>query len=286
MERTEYTTEQDLFFNYCLWEYRPDVPFAGKLRSSNLLYSSFACAGADGRMFDLVRAIRGGIGEGMSVWGVKHAKGRIGWEFYFYDYRRRERTRSATRVLKAIHPLVRSSLAVNENLHYYMFSLDIRDELLSGAADLDEIHLYIGNPGSAVSSGICYSLSPEGTRLENFYFFFDPRQHRDDVIAKIRCSAHIDSSAVDIDRILWPELRECRTICLANKQRSDCIYFSGIRVDQLIFFLEKMNYPSGIRSFVEGNRPALDHLLYDVGFDYRMDGGRLVIEKSGYYGTF
>jgi len=183
-------------------------------------------------------------------------------------------------------PLVRCDLAVNENLPYFMFSLDIRDELVSGAASLDEIHLYIGNPGSSVSSGICYSLSPGGPRLENFYFFFDAQRHRDDIIAKIRCSAHIDAAAVDIDRILWPELRECKTICLANKQRSDCIYFSGIRIDQLIFFLERMNYPSGIRSFVEDRRPALDHLLYDVGFDYRMDGDGLSIRKSGYYGTF
>ncbi len=282
----EYTTEQDLFFNYCLWEYRPDVPFANKLRSSNLLYSSFDCAGADERMCDIVRAIRAEIGAGLAVWGVKQAEGKIGWEYYFYDYRRRERTRSASRILKAMNPLVRCDLTVNENLHYFMFSIDIRGELVSGAASLDEIHLYIGNPGSSVSSGICYSLSPGGARLENFYFFFDPQRHRDDIIAKIRCSAHIDAAAVDIDRILWPELKECRTICLANKQRSDCIYFSGIRIDQLIFFLERMNYPSGIRSFVEDRRPALDHLLYDVGFDYRMDGGGLSIRKSGYYGTF
>ena len=30
----------------------------------------------------------------------------------------------------------------------------------------------------------------------------------------------------------------------------------------------------------------LDHMLYDVGFDYRMEGGRLNILKSAYYGVF
>jgi hypothetical protein len=37
---------------------------------------------------------------------------------------------------------------------------------------------------------------------------------------------------------------------------------------------------------VEENRTKLDHLLYDVGIDYRMEGDKLVILKSGYYGTF
>lgn len=30
----------------------------------------------------------------------------------------------------------------------------------------------------------------------------------------------------------------------------------------------------------------LDHMLYDVGFDYRMEAGRLQIIKSAYYGVF
>jgi hypothetical protein len=33
-----------------------------------------------------------------------------------------------------------------------------------------------------------------------------------------------------------------------------------------------MGYPRGFISFVEQNRSRLDHLLYDAGFDYRMEG--------------
>ena len=39
-------------------------------------------------------------------------------------------------------------------------------------------------------------------------------------------------------------------------------------------------------SFVHEHRDKLDHLMFDVGFDYRMDAGRLSILKSGYYGVF
>jgi hypothetical protein len=286
MTKPEQMTDQDLFFNYCLWDYAPVSPWEGKWRSANLLYRSFDHAGADPRMFDLVRLIRGSIGTSMTVWGVKWSAGEIGWEYYFYDYRRRERERSAAKILQDITPLVRSTTRLNENHHYFMFSLDVDDALVSGARAVDAIHMYIGNPGSDVSSGICYAVTPEGSRLENFYFFFDAKRDREEILNKLACSAQVDQGKVELGEILRPELRECRTICLANKQRTDCIYFSGITVDQFIFFLNWQNYPREICSFVEQNRSRLDHLLYDVGFDYRMAGDRLTIEKSGYYGIF
>jgi hypothetical protein len=285
--KREYDAEGDRFFNYCLWEYHPVLPCANKLRSSNLLFHSFEYAGADERMFGLVEAIRREIGVSMTVWGLKHSQAKIGWEFYFYDYRRRERERSMTRVLQAIEPFIAGcTVRANERNHYFMFSIDIRPDLVAGARPLDEIHMYIGNPGSTVSSGICYSLTGTGARLENFYFFFDATQHAGEIEAKIACSAHVDAASVGLDQILWPELRECTTICLANKQLCDCIYFSGITVDQLIFFLHKLQYPRELRAFVEDNRSCLDHLRYDVGFDYRIADGRLEVEKSGYYGIF
>ena len=41
-----------------------------------------------------------------------------------------------------------------------------------------------------------------------------------------------------------------------------------------------------IASFVEENRVKLDHLQFDVGYDYKMEGNELAILKSGYYGVF
>jgi len=106
------------------------------------------------------------------------------------------------------------------------------------------------------------------------------------LLNKVFCSAHVDPSRITIDQIVWPELRSCKRICAANKQNTDCIYFSGINVDQFVFFLKRLNYPGEIVSFVEGNRSALDHLQYDVGFDYRTEGNEVIILKSGYYGFF
>ena len=167
-----------------------------------------------------------------------------------------------------------------------MFSIDIDHELIAGGKDLDEVHLYIGNPGSTVSSGICYSIKAAHTRLENFYFFFEARHQWQEILAKLACSVHYDAARWPAESILWPELCDCRVIVVANKQTNDAVYFSGIRVDQLLFFLKRMGYDSQLVAFVEANRSRLDHLLYDIGFDYRIVDGQIQILKSAYYGVF
>lgn len=284
--RLEYTTAEDTFFDFCLWEYMPIAPFESKLRPASMLFHSFDVTGIDERAFELVAAIRTGLGVSNTVWGVKKLGDEIAWEFYFYDYRRRARERSITKVLEIVRAFADCKLPINEGLPYFMFSIDVDEGLVSGSRDLDEIHMYIGNAGSTVSSGICYSLKEKATRLENLYYFFDAKEQMKEIVGKASCSAYFDDSRANIDEILWPELRDCKVIVVANKQNNDSVYFSRINVDQLIFFLRRMGYPSEIWRFVEDHRSALDHLLYDVGFDYRMAGDDVVIIKSGYYGLF
>jgi hypothetical protein len=286
METLEYAKAEDTYCDFMLWKYAPVAPAARKLRTASLLFHSFDFAGLAPHAFDLVQVIRQGIGELNTVWGVKQIDGRLAWEFYFYDYRRRERQRSVSRLMDIIRPFADCRVPVNEQLPYFMFSIDIDEGLVTGARNIDEIHMYIGNAGSTVSSGICYSLKESGTRLENFYFFFDPRTEMEKIVGKAGCSAYFDETQTALDQILWPELRNCNVIILANKQNNDSVYFSRINIDQLTFFLNRLGYPAEICRFVEDRRTELDHQLYDVGFDYRMEGGKPVILKSGYYGLF
>ena len=88
-------------------------------------------------------------------------------------------------------------------------------------------------------------MRPQSTRLENFYFFFDARSQLEAAADKIFCSAWIDAARIEADAILWPQLRECRTICVANKQHNDCVYFSEIDVDQLAGLEFQARQPAG-----------------------------------------
>jgi molybdenum cofactor biosynthesis enzyme MoaA len=276
---------REVFYDFCLWEYQSLAPHVNKFSSATLLFHSFDVAGVNSRFFELVQAIRVGIGRSHTVWGIKWAGRHLKWEFYFYDYRRKDREISISKLLEVIRPYITCDIGANEHFHYFMFSLDIYDELISGAKSLDEVHIYIGNPGSTVSSGICYSLTKNTTQLENFYFFFDAKRQMKEIFSKAYCSAYIDAG-ISIDQIFWPEMRKCKIIVVANKQQNDSVYFSGININQLIFFLKRLHYPPELIAFMENNRSVLNHLQYDVGYDYRMEGGKLVILKSGYYGIF
>jgi hypothetical protein len=286
-QRFEYATAQDPALNYCLWPYRRPEASEDKFRSVNLLLQSFDLAGVGERAYALIDAVRDAIGPFKTVFGIKLHEARLFWEFYFYDYARTEREVSISRMIEALAPFAPCRVQPNERLPYFMFSVDIDDELARGARELDVVHMYVGNAGSTVSSGIAYALEPRNSAtLENFYFFFDAGTQREQAAAKIASSAYFDPGRMRMEQALIPELVGCETICVANKRTHDCVYFSGIDVVQLAWFLERFGYPEAIQRFVREHRSMLGHLLFDVGIDYRLQEDGVAYLKSGYYGVF
>lgn len=284
----EYTSPEDPSLDFCLWPYDPPTAGSNKLRSLTLLMHTFELCGLAAPGREVVEALRRGIGPFTTVWGVKWSGSELSWEFYFYDYRRLARGRSMTRVLDALRRLIPSRISPTDRYPYFMFSLDLTSATLTGRAGFDQAHMYIGNPGSSVSSGISYTVGADEDPpvLENFYFFFDAARQIEEVRGKIGCSAYLEPTAFEIDAILWPELRECQTLVVANKRYNDAVYFSRIDVDQLRVFFERLGYPPGLAGLARDHRAQLDHLLYDIGFDYRVEHGTVRILKSGFYGVF
>ena len=83
----EYSTSNDPFRNYCLWDYAPVTPAEDKFRAVNLLWQSFDCAGVGRRGYEIVESIRDRIGYFQTVFGVKFLGDRLAWEFYFLRLR-------------------------------------------------------------------------------------------------------------------------------------------------------------------------------------------------------
>jgi hypothetical protein len=282
----EYAAADERQYDFCLWEYPAAAPPAGKLRSVNLLARSFAQHGVGVRGMAVVQALRQGLGEARTVWGIKQAGGRTSWEFYFYDYDRVQRQRSIPKVLGLLRPWIACDLDPGEQHPYFMFSLDLDADRIEGRVPLTDIQVYVGNIGSQVSSGICYEATAAGMRLKNLYYFFDAKTEMENVVGKATSSVHLDPAKVRLEEVLWPELLDCQTIVVANKQDRDGVYFCRIRVGQLLQFLKRAGFPAQEVLFVERNKGSLDHMLYDVGIDYRIEGGRLSIVKAAWYGVF
>lgn len=280
----ERTTPRDRYADYCLWDYEPVAPTAGKLKCANLLWRAIEASGGGSHLKSACMALREALGPFRTVFGVKKFADRLSFEFYFYDYARLERDVSITKVLKILSPFVNCPLRYSEGRPYFMFSIDLDNDITSGRRPLDLINVYVGNPGSSVSSGICYELSNAGLRLANFYFFFDAHKEMSEIIAKVSCSAHHDLRGLPVSAILRPELLDCGVIVVANKKFTDGVYFSRIKVDPLIGFLERERFPAELVAFAKEHRNGLDHMLYDVGLDYVVEGGGVKVVKSAFYG--
>lgn len=283
--KLETTIPDEEFHDFCLWPYEPMTPPAGKLRPINVLMNAIVTQPGAEKLAEVIYAIRDGLGDTRSVWGIKQDARGLAYELYFYDYARLNRTRSIPRVLEIIRPWFPCDIKTSEAQPYFMFSLDLDPAVIARRGTLDDIQMYIGNPGSSVSSGICYEVRRESMRLKNFYFFFDAKKEVENIIGKLTSSAFL-SRGVHLDEVLLPQLRDCKVIVVANKPAHDGVYFSGINVDQLLFFLKFMRYPQSHIGFVEQHRDRLDHLLYDVGLDFRTQDGRLTWLKSAYYASF
>ncbi|MTI14999.1 hypothetical protein [Sansalvadorimonas verongulae] len=281
----EYAQADDPCLDFCLWPYEPLVPQSARLRSVNLLYNSFRLAGAE-HLIELCQVIRKEIGDFQTVWGIKQSEQGLSWELYFYDYQRLERAVSASRLIEILSPWFRCDLKVNESSPYFMFSIDLERDTLVNRHTLEEVNIYIGNAGSQVSSGMSYCLNANGLRFDNLYSFFDMKNERDDVYAKLTSSVHLDWQHFRPEQVLWPELMDCQTAVIANKRLSDGVYFSRITVEQLLFFLSVVKFSANHVAYVYLNREFFRHLLFDVGFDYTMTDNRIIITKCAYYGVF
>jgi len=275
----------DRYFDYCLEPYRPRTSPRGKLRSENILWHALEHAGA----MDLrpaLLAIQASLGRDMTVWGLKHDAGKLWIELYFYDPQKQDPKATIAGLSETLAPWLKLKPAVPEWAPYMMASFDLFPDTVERGS-VDAISLYM--TGTEEHAGRSYNLTADGdVQLENTYRFMPPKSEVDLMLSLLRASVFVDYS-VDptvLSAVVIPRLFACKRVCVAKKRRADGIYYSGIDVDQLAWFLARFDYPGPIIDFVADHREDFDHLFFDVGIDYRQtaDGG-IAYPKSSFYGT-
>lgn len=153
-----------------------------------------------------------------------------------------------------------------------MFSIDIpkSNEKIS---DLDIYDMKRGG-------GFCYRLNKNGFFNKNQYsFFYNP-----DDLEKGLAQRNIPSGCLIFgNRSIWFE-----SVCISlKKNKYWSIYYSMVKIDTLILFLKRLNYPINIINYFTKNKDKLDHLLFDLGYDFNLSqGGFMDILRGGFYGYF
>ncbi len=274
------TGDGDRYFDYCLQPYQPRRPTAGKLRSENLFWRSVDLAAAAPAIEPAVRALQQGAGRDLTVFGIKHQAGRMWWELYFYDVDRGQGALRSSDVPALVRPHLAFTVAARESLPYFMFSFDLHPD----ARAVDSLNYYLS--AYQVQGGRSYKLQGDRIELENSYRFYHPKLEVQELLHDLRTSALVDYTRVPLQQALLPELFACNRICIAKKRHADAVYYSGLDVEQLLFFLRRFGWPAAFNESIAQAQDRLDHLRFDVGIDFTMDGqGRVSTTKTSCYGT-
>ncbi len=287
----EVMQSDDPLLNYCHWSYESPLPNSKqasweKLRPSSLFLLGLREMDDSNRMLRTVRSIQQGVGLHRCVYGIKWHENRWESEIYVYDYQRCNRILSVDRFLGASCGALKSSVKVEDSIPYFMFSFDLSPTAITPEGGVSAFNVYVGNPGSTVSSGVSYCFEQDARVLKNFYFFFDAQTQQNSIREKILCSVFGPHRINQLAEVLPPVLSDCTTICLSNKPECNTVYFSGITSQQLIYFLKWQDYPDKFITFVTEHNRRLDHLRYDVGIDYRYENNHVLFLRSGIYGVF
>lgn len=276
-------SDTDRYFDYCLQPYDPVRNPRGKLRSESLLWNSLDAAAAPPSLDAALRAVQAVAGRDMTVVGVKHHHGRLWWELYFYDRLKEDPLVRAASIIETVAPWFTIATAPRETIPYFMFSFDLHPDSAEGGT-VEVVNLYL--PYYEVQGGRSYKLFPDRIEMDNVYRFLHPKTEIREILHEIAQSVFVDYSRVPLSRVLLPELIDCNRICVAKKRFADAVYYSGLDVGQLLFFLRRLGYPAAIVDFVDQHKAQLDHLRYDVGIDFTMrPDGSLEMTKSSYYCT-
>ena len=280
-------TEQDRYFDYCLEPYRPRRPWRDKYRSENLFWHSLLVGGQLEGFREPLEALQQHVGRDLTVWGVKWAGGKLWWELYYYDPQKESETATISSISRALEPWFQIEPQLAETVPYMMVSFDLFESTLESKR-IPEFNLYL--TGETAHAGRAYKVRKSHVELENTYRFMEPKKHIDDVLPLVKSSMFVDFAANKrlLGKVLIPELFACKKVCVSKKRTCDAIYFSGIDVEQLLWFFRRFQYPQPLVDFVANHQERFEHLFFDVGIDYLWDAeqGSVVYPKTSYYGTF
>ncbi len=218
------------------------------------------------------------IGKDSTVWGVQ--KGitdkALSVEYYFYTQNEDHRllwSRLQRCLGNALSPHLQNSSEIPVDFPVGMFSLDMPSNEKGKIKDVD---VYMIEPGK----GFCTHWDDDGMFMKNKYWF----SHDYDSARQMLNSNGIHSACCMFgNKGKWD-----KSICLSRKRdRWWGIYYSGVNVDCMGYFLDKFGYPGYLRELFELNSSRMDHMTYDFGYDFLLlPGGMIKCLKSGFYGYF
>jgi hypothetical protein len=287
MASSNAATQNDLYLDYVAKPYEPAAGWKGKLRSEALLDES---ASGTPALLELKEALQAALGKDRIVYGIKERGGRAYWELYVYNYSRA--TELAFGAVARSLPRGWRTACEPPPIDHVMYSFEL-DERSLRKKRIEELHVYTvsGEDRRVTSNSYLWnggSLIPENVYLP---------MPIDGPAPKRLFQKFIRERVLDGENrageVFFPEFEaDCRAVCWAFKRRQgrlppkpNAVYVSTLSIRGLRAFLSRFPY-SRLAAFAAAHESRLDHLRFDVGYDFERVGSVPAYPKSGFYGLF
>ena len=270
--------------DFCQWDYpRPSEVHSRSIRQENIIFGAAEQLDPSGHTLELLRLVQKAAGHFNTVWGLKNSGAKSSIELYFYDYERTFTTTSPDIILNSVSQLLSAGFHVPTTTPFFMWSMEINPTEDKIIKDID---LYFSGAGGTISSGECYTLGVNYYEFKNIYYFFESEQDKE-LIYEALTSGPRAKIITDFPSFLHPGMASEQVYVVARKRFSDGIYLSRVPLDKSIEILKQAEFNQSVRNFLEKNYSSLEHHLYDIGIDYKINfQNDFSIEKSAIYGIF
>lgn len=272
------------FRDYILMPYEPATSPEGRLRQESVYRWALREQGILDRVWPAIEALRAHLGPDQIVWGAKWGPSGFTSELYFYNnaFNPAGHPMQVSTLSRVLQPWLAIDTEMDESLPYFMCSIDLDGPTL----DSDSVgwHVYLGSGDQRRKQcGFSHLVHGPHHRLENHYWFYDPRTELDEVRARMNGSPRV--LATPEAEVLPPYLHDCHTICWAVKPHHDGLYTSRLDTRTIQRFFATHG-PSALAELLAAHQDDLAHLRWDLGYDIRLDDDRnTVVERMAIHGV-
>lgn len=268
--------------DFCQWPYEPwATPTSGGLRQEAILDHALELFDTSGKTREIIELVQQKFGHFNTVWGLKSQATNISIELYFYDYERKNRRITFTSIKDALTDVFETDLKVNENIPFFMWSMEIDPQAPKRTREID---IYCNGAGGTISGGECFTVNKDGYEFKNLYYFFEvPRDAQ--LASETLTSGPRLAGLPALPAQFSPGASQEEVYVVARKRYNDAIYLSRMPLHGTIRTLEAADFNKPILDFVKEHEKVLRHHRFDVGIDFVVGSdSQTKITKSGLYG--
>lgn len=268
--------------DFCLWDYqRPSEVQSASIRQENIIFAIAQELDPSGQTTEILRIIQRIAGHFNTVWGLKTSGVEPSIELYFYDYDQKFLRTNPKTILGAISHMFSVTYFTTGAAPFFMWSMEVNPKRLSHTTEID---LYFSGIGGTISSGECYTVRENYYEFKNIYYFFECDRDTELILEALSSSPRT-TNATQLPSYLHPGRAHEKVYVVARKRFNDGVYLSRTPLDKSIEILQHAKFNQSAIDFLEENYTPLNHHLYDIGLDYRIDkNNHFSIIKSAIYG--